>query len=274
MRAEKNPNGTFSIYSDGDYGYEDNTLLGTYDTIEAANEAATVFQEYIAGDMQENQEYISPYTPPVSGFEDSFSPYTSAETDWWEGFTGGREYITPEEEWQQFRTRFAPGWRRQAALGDIQQGLQSRYMLERPYMAMPVSDTAESGYREPTFMDYLEAPGAKTTGQLRKRATAAAAAAGLSGTDFANTYTPETEDFNRAAWYRRQLAGQGAQQGIATMLALQRPDIADKPGGAYRGHMASAIRSAMGDVYQSRLATGKTPSDFLSCYLGKTKPTI
>jgi hypothetical protein len=269
MRAEQNPNGTFSLYADGDDGYEDGTPLGTYDTIADANAAANVLREIVAADMEENQ---------VSGFEGSFdppaSPYTSAETDWWEGFTGGREYITPEEEWQQFRTRFAPGWRRQAALGDIQQGLQSRYMLERPYMAMPVSATAESGYREPTFMDYLEAPGAKTVGQLRNRAAAAAAAAGLSGQEFASTYTPETEEFNRAAWYRRQLAGQGAQQGIATMLALQRPDIADKPGGAYRGHMASAIRSAMGDVYQSRLATGKTPSDFLSWYLGKTKPTI
>lgn len=232
-----------------------------------ATEAQQAYEAYLAG----------------GGSSDMGGDYTGTdlENEWWEGVTGGREFITPQEEWQQFRTQFAPGWRRQQALEDTQRRLQSRYMLSRPYMDLVASTTEGAPPRDPTFYDYLSDPSGvsgrvSTLAGLRGRANIAAKAAGLTPEAFGETYTPETEDFNRAAWHRRQLAGQGAQQNIATMLALQRPDIASTTdglatsGGAYRGNMAAAIRSAMGDVYQARLAKGGMPSDFLSWYLGKT----
>lgn len=224
----------------------------------------------------------------------------SAEEEWWEAVTGGREFITPQDEWQQFRAmHFAPGWDRNQALEGTQQRLQSRYMLARPYMSPIASATSEGVSREPTFYDYLSDPGAvggrvSSLAALRKRAGIASTASGLTGAEFLNQYMPEEvgltsgweTDFNRAAWHRKMLEGQGAQRNIATMLALQRPDIPGevvseetgemtdpRSGGAYRGNMAAAIRAAMGDVYQARLSTGAMPSDFLSWYLGATKTT-
>jgi hypothetical protein len=240
----------------------------------------------------EAQEAYEAYLAGGGGaYDEETYSGTDLENEWWEGVTGGREFITPQEEWEQFRTQFAPGWRRQAALEDTQRRLQSRYMLSRPYMDLVKSATAGVPPRDPTFYDYLSDPSGvsgrvSTLAGLRTRAGIAAKAAGLTQQEFGEQYMPEAgggtgweTDFNRAAWHRRQLAGGGAQKNIATMLALQRPDIADPTdtalpstsGGAYRGNMAAAIRSAMGDVYQARLAKGGMPSDFLSWYLGATK---
>lgn len=226
---------------------------------------------------------------------DEFGNLTTEEMEWWEGITGGtgQEYLTPTEEFQQFRTGISPYWRQRAPMEDVGQRMRARYALARPYMGQIVSSGAEGGFRGPSFLDYLADPTGEMgiTGRatnienLRARAQEASNIATLTPAEFTSQYAPGGGDFNRAAWYRMQFGGEGGRQSmqdVATMLALQRPgpttyspEGAVNPRtwqGAYRGRMANAIRSAMQEMYQGRVAGGADPEDFLSWYLGQTKP--
>ena len=213
---------------------------------------------------------------------DVYGNLTEKEMDWWETISGGtaQEYLTPQQEFRQFRSQMPVYWQKRVPIQDVGQRLQARYALARPYMD-PISSGGveyEGGFRGPTFRDYyggMNNPGTyyANLAQLRERATEAGKIATMTPEAFTKAYDPGDEDFGRAAWYRMQFGGEGGrqmQQDVASMLALQRETYGGGARGAYRGQMAQAIRAAMQEQYDARFARGKQEEDFLTWYLGES----
>jgi len=208
------------------------------------------------------------------------------------------DYRTPGEDWSRFMSQAQPFWSTRAPMSDIGQRLRARYLLAAPGMA-------EQGGISPSFGQFLsDYPGRFATGtdqtfagygaaapptaggvarnpaqelaELRLRAGQAAEAATTApGAYMAGTSeTIDPVEFRRRAWLSQQFgADAGAQAAmenqmrVANLLALQR-----QGGGAYRGRMADAIRSAMSNLYQQRQNVGAPRENFLQWYLDQTAP--
>lgn len=222
---------------------------------------------------------------------DPNDPWASARPTWLPSI---EEYRTPAEDWAAFTSGMQPFWSTRAPLADVGRNLQARYLLGAPQMA-------ESG-ATPTFAQYLSdyptavrsgpvitSPMGKTfsttpdsmpsymafrnPNELRQRAREAAAAATTATGPYLAELDPGTAEWNRRAWLSGQFGANAAnaaanQRAVASLLALQRPSGVG--GGVYRGQMATAIRNAIDNLYQQRLAQGAPKETFLDWYIRKT----
>ena len=189
------------------------------------------------------------------------------------------EYRTPEEDWSRLTSRMQPFWSTRAPMADVGQNLQARYLLGAPYMAEQgatpsfgqfLSDYPQTMSADPTYPAYSAYPGGLE--EIRRRAGEAARASVQATGPYLAEAAAGTPEWNRRAWLASQF-GSGAEQAasnqmrVANLLALQR-----QGGGTYRGRMADAIRSSMGNLYQERLNVGEARESFLDWYLRETDP--
>ena len=213
-----------------------------------------------------------------SDFDDAYAAFGN--------FAAGRpswlaqeEFRRPQETWNAFMSTQAPFWQRRAPLEDLGARLRGRYLLAAPYMA-------EQPGTPVSFAEYLRGyPGAATAGgapgyyasqaQLADRARAAAASASMDPGAYLSQFTPETDEWNRAAWMAAQFnpldnesQAMQNQLRVANMMALQRGQ-GQNP---MTGMMAAAIRAAMARVQQQRLNQGAAQGSFLNWYMGQTQP--
>ena len=180
--------------------------------------------------------------------------------------TSVQDLYTPEQQFAQFRTGIRPQWQYQAPLADLQQRLQSRYLLGAP--------TSTGGA---SFRDFLGTTGpgnyAQDYATLGQRARLASNISNLTQQQLAEQYAPGSSGFNQAAWYR-QMYGQPSgeslanQRGLVNLLARQRTPA--EGGGEWGGRMGRSIENMLSELYQARVAGGNPGSSFLSWYLDKT----
>ena len=215
-------------------------------------------------------------TPAATGTPfPEFGNYAAGRPAWLE-----EEFRRPQETWNAFMSTQAPFWQRRAPLEDLGARLRGRYLLAAPYMA-------EQPGTPVSFTEYLRGyPGAATAGgaapgyyasqaQLADRARAAAASASMAPGAYLSQFTPETDEWNRAAWMAAQFnpldnesQAMQNQLRVANTLALQRGQ-GQNP---MTGMMAAAIRAAMARVQQQRLNQGAAQGSFLNWYMGQTQP--
>ena len=206
---------------------------------------------------------------------------------------GIEAYRTPYDDWQRLTSQAQPFWSTRAPLEDIGRRLQARYLLAGSRMAEQPGVTPSFGqflsdypgrFRDaPTFEAYSAAaprdPGdvartpAEELAELRLRAGQAAQAAATAPAAYMGGVAPETEEFRRRAWLGQQFGPDAEraaenQMRVANLLALQR----GTGGKQYQGQMATAIRNAMGNLYQQRLNLGAPRENFLNWYLSQTDP--
>jgi hypothetical protein len=227
----------------------------------------------------------------ANGFED-WADWGVGGGDWTDPFErpaalpGIEAYRTPREDWERLTSQAQPFWSTRAPLEDIGRRLQARYLLAAPRMAERAGVTPSFGQflgdyparfgADPTFAAY----GAGTDrnvgaelAELRRRAGEAAQAGTMAPAAYMGGAIPETAEFRRRAWLGQQFGPDAEraaenQMRVANLLALQR----GTGGGAYQGQMATAIRNAMGNLYQQRLNVGAPRENFLNWYLSQTDP--
>lgn len=214
---------------------------------------------------------FDPFDPlaPTSPIQAGWGDQAAADAGWADITGGAQPEYTPESEWQQFMTGIRPQWRYRQPLQAMQGRLQSRYMLERPYMGTTGPDAAP-----PTFRSFLNQYGQgrrATPAELMARAREASDVSTMTGqeyADYAGGFDPQSQEAARAAWYRDQYGtGQAAgtnRMALANLLALQRPGGQ----GVYSGSMADAIRNSMYEMRAARQAQDQ-PGTFLDWYLGR-----
>lgn len=200
-------------------------------------------------------------------------------------------YQTPGDDWQQFISQAPPFWSTRAPMEDIGGRARARHLLAAPGMLEQnvtpslgqfLEDFPTRFGEDPSFPGYSAAapaiPGgpprtpAEEIAELRARAWEAARAATTPYGEYMAGAVPETADWRRRAWLQRHFTGEGSaanQRSVANLLSLQRAGTRNP----YAGNMATAIRSAMANLYQQRLNVGAPRENFLKWYLSQTETT-